>query len=117
MNIISLPDDLKMKVPAPIQLFDYHISEAQLKSKINLTTNTISFLLEGTKEVITHGTPIAIQNSSFLIMKEGHCLMTEDLSSSNRVYRSMLFFFQMMHSLNLWRSIIFQVPSRQFLNQ
>lgn len=60
---------------------------------INLTRNTFSFLLDGHKEVITDSETISIQNSEFLLMKSGHCLMTEQLSPSNRNYRSILLFF------------------------
>jgi len=93
MEIISLPQYLNLDVSAPLHLYDYQISTAQLKNKINLTHNTFSFLVEGTKEVLTDHQPVSIENSDFLLMKSGHCLMTEQLSSHNKQYRSILFFF------------------------
>lgn len=93
MDIISLPKYLELDESIPIQLFDYQISEERLKNKINLTQNTFSFLQEGTKEVITNLKPITIHNSDFLIIKSGHCLMTEKLSPLKNIYRSLLLFF------------------------
>lgn len=93
MDIISLPHDLSQDDSAKVQLFDYHISKAQLKNKINLTQNTFSFLIEGTKEVVADDKSVLIKNDEFLILKSGNCLMTENVSDSNKTYRSILLFF------------------------
>lgn len=93
MNIISLPEHLNIERSSPIQLFDYQIARNALKSKINLTKNTFSFLLEGSKELITDYESVAIENNQFLVMKSGHCLMTETISASNNTYKSILLFF------------------------
>ena len=61
--------------------------------KIKLTKNTFSFLLEGTKELVTDKESTKIKNDSFLLMKAGHCLMTEQVSLSDQAYTSILFFF------------------------
>lgn len=93
MNTISLPEYLELDPRAAIQVFDYRTYESSLKSKINLNKNTFSFLLEGTKEVITEHKAARIDNEKFLILKSGKCLMTEIVSTANQTYRSMLLFF------------------------
>lgn len=93
MDIYTLPEYLNPDTSEAIQLFDYQSSNDLARSKINLTHNTFSFLQEGTKEVMTQDSPVVIENSDFLIMKSGHCLMTEKLSQESRQYRSLLLFF------------------------
>ncbi len=93
MEITSLPDQFDLIGTGTFQLFDYQTSTNCLKSRINLTKNTFSFLQEGTKGVFTGHQSISIQNTDFILLKSGHCLMTENLSSGNGQYRSILFFF------------------------
>lgn len=93
MNTTSLPDDLNIDQTAPIQVYNYRIFDSCLRNQINLSKNTFSFLIEGTKEVITDNKSVYIENDQFLIIKSGHCLMTETISASNKTYKSMLLFF------------------------
>ncbi|MEM6720288.1 MAG: AraC family transcriptional regulator [Bacteroidota bacterium] len=93
MNSYTLPDFLTAETNYPIQLFNYESTTQNVNSKINLTKNTFSFLQEGFKKVSTSHQPISIANDAFLIMKSGHCLMTENLSEHNQFYRSILLFF------------------------
>lgn len=93
MDIYTLPEYLNPDTSEQIQLYDYQSSNDLARSKINLTHNTFSFLQEGTKEVMTQDVPVAIGNTDFLIMKSGHCLMTEKLSQDSKQYRSLLLFF------------------------
>ncbi len=93
MKIITLPADLKLDDSFPINMFDYHSAQEISKQQIILTKNTFSFLVKGTKEVIMDNSSLAIKNSEFLLMKAGHCLMTEKLSNSDKHYRSILLFF------------------------
>ena len=51
-----------------------------------------SFLLEGTKEVFFDTSALSVDNSEFLLMKSGYCLMTEN-PSKIKSYRSVLLFF------------------------
>lgn len=92
MKTITLPDGLNFENPQPIQLFDYHSSQEISRQQIILNQNTISFLADGTKEVLFDNTALSIDNTEFLIMRSGHCLMTEKLSEI-REYRSILLFF------------------------
>lgn len=92
MKIITLPDELNLENSQPVQVLDYRSSQEIAKQQIILNHNTFSFLTEGTKEVVFNNSALSIDNSKFLIMKSGHCLMTEKLSDI-RNYRSVLLFF------------------------
>ncbi|MGH2666460.1 helix-turn-helix domain-containing protein [Flavobacterium sp.] len=92
MNIIKLPDELPLESSQSVKVFDYRSSQEISKQQIVLNQNTFSFLIEGTKEVVFDNSSLSINNSKFLIMKSGHCLMTEKLSDI-KSYRSVLLFF------------------------
>jgi AraC-like DNA-binding protein len=92
MNIQYLPNDLNIDTKSEVQLFDYHVNSPSIKNKVMLNMNVFSFLLEGTKELITQDKATIINNDAFLLIKSGNCLMTENLSDTN-AYRSVLLFF------------------------
>lgn len=100
MEITNLPNDLRINTSANIQLFNYTNSQDILKTKINLSKHTISFLRIGMKEVIGPSKAQQIDNQCFLIMKSGKCLMTEKISDSNKIYQSILLFFDDKTVLN-----------------
>lgn len=93
MEIINLPDDLKIKNNSVFKVYDYQTSKESLKQMVSLQQNTFSFLLEGTKEVLSKTKSTSIENNSFLLMKKGNCLMTERVPNNTNNYRSILFFF------------------------
>lgn len=62
------------------------------KSKIQLSANLISFVIEGKKELFHNNYSQIISDSEFVLAKSGNCLMTETLSV-NKKYASLLFFF------------------------
>lgn len=93
MNTITLPDELKLNSSKSIMVYDYESKTEISKQQILLNRNTFSFLQEGTKEVFFDNSACAIDNTQFLLMKSGHCLMTEKLSNDSKYYRSILFFF------------------------
>lgn len=92
MNIQYLPNDLNIDTLSEVQIFDYQVASSSIKNKVMLNTHVFSFLLEGSKELITQDTASIITNDAFLLLKSGNCLMTENLSETN-IYRSVLFFF------------------------
>lgn len=92
MNIIKLPESLHFEKPQTVQVYDYCSSKEISKQQIILNQNTFSFLIEGKKEVIFDNSDLSIDNRKFLLMKSGHCLMTEKLSEIKN-YRSILLFF------------------------
>lgn len=93
MDTHSIPHSLNQIKDEPISLFDYRSTEECGRQHVTLTQNAFSFLIDGKKEVITNNTALSIENTNFLFMKSGHCLMTEKTSDSNKVYRSLLLFF------------------------
>lgn len=101
MEITVLPNDLKIDLSNNLQLFNYRNTQDILKTKINLSKNTISFLRTGTKEVIGDDKTAQINPEQFVIMKSGNCLMTEKISNSNKIYKSILFFFSTEEALTL----------------
>lgn len=104
MHAITLPDELHLDATQSVQLFDYKSSKELAKQQIILNHNTFSFLIEGTKEVIFDHSTLSIDNSQFILMKAGHCLMTERLSPIDN-YRSMLLFFTNETLLQFTRKI------------
>lgn len=92
MDIIKLPESLNTEKSPTVQVYDYCSSKEISKQQIILNQNTFSFLIEGNKEVIFDNSDLSIDNRKFLIMRSGHCLMTEKLSEVEN-YRSILLFF------------------------
>ncbi len=93
MNIYTLPEYLQIETSGAFKVYDYKTSQECSKQMVALQQNTFSFLMDGNKEVFADKTSIAIENSSFLLMKSGNCLMTEKLSNTITNYRSILLFF------------------------
>ncbi len=92
MKIIALPDELPIQKSDFVKVYDYQSDQEITKQQIILNQNTFSFLAEGTKDVFFDNSAWSIDNSHFLLMKAGHCLMTEKLSAGKN-YRSILLFF------------------------
>ena len=110
MKTINLPDALDIDTSASIQLFVYESTQEISKQQIVLNRNTFSFLQEGTKEVFFDNSSYAINNSQFLLMKSGNCLMTEKLSNVEEYYRSVLLFFSNEDVLKFIRKFELNAP-------
>lgn len=93
MKTIILPDELNLNSSLSIGVYNYESAQEISKQQILLNKNTFSFLQEGTKEVFFDNSSYSINNSQFLLMKSGHCLMTEKLSNVKEYYKSILLFF------------------------
>ncbi|MCT4203490.1 helix-turn-helix transcriptional regulator [Elizabethkingia anophelis] len=104
MNIITLPDELNIDISSPVQVFDYTSSQEVSRQQIILNQNAFSFLIDGSKEVVFDNSSLSIDNSKFILMRSGHCLMTERLSDLKN-YRSVLFFFSDIALSKFIRSI------------
>ncbi|MDG2432311.1 AraC family transcriptional regulator [Flavobacterium sp.] len=107
MRTIALPDELPFERTDLTQLYDYRSSLEINKQQIILNQNTFSFLMDGSKEVYFDNTALSITNSHFLLMKAGHCLMTEKLSDIEN-YRSVLLFFSNETLLKIIRKTAIQ---------
>ena len=92
ISIKHLPSEISTDSQADLFLYDYTYNDAILKSKLNLTQHVFSFLLQGTKQLITHDKISEITNQQFILIKAGNCLISQQLSPSN-TYRSILLFF------------------------
>lgn len=110
MNTITLPDELALNSKLSIEVYDYESTREISKQQILLNKNTFSFLQEGTKEVFFDNSSYAINNSQFLLMKSGNCLMTEKLSNVEEYYRSVLLFFSNEDVLKFIRKFELNAP-------
>ena len=93
MKTITLPDELQLNSSMSMEVYDYESTNEITKQQILLNKNIFSFLQEGRKELYFDNSSHAIDNSQFLLLKSGHCLMTEKPSNISASYRSILFFF------------------------
>ena len=93
MDTIILPDELSLENSQLVEVFDYSTSRQITKQQIILNQNIFSFLIEGTKEIFFDNSALLINDSKFLVMKSGNCLMTEKLSGDSN-YRSVVLFFK-----------------------
>lgn len=93
METITLPDSLIVDATSTIAIHYYKSNQEIRKQQIVLTKNVFSFLLKGTKEVVFNNATNTIDKKQFLLMKSGHCLMTEKLSNTSKQYHSVLLFF------------------------
>ena len=94
MNVIKLPEDLLAPQGDFVQLYNYQLKAVpSFRNKVSLARNTFSFLVEGTKEVVTDAAPIKINSDHFLLIKSGNCLMVEHVSALSQSYKSILLFF------------------------
>ena len=96
-NLFTIPTDLFCGEDCPVSpekigIRIYESSVPSTKSRVTITNNLFSFLLEGEKMVHRPGKSLRVFPGQFLMIAGGNCLMTEKLSSGNR-YHSLLFFF------------------------
>lgn len=93
MSIINIPEQLiseEVKKDAYIIDYEHHIISS--RQRVSFDFYTISFLMEGVKEIYSSNESEEILASNFLIVKRGNCLMTETLSISSN-YKSKLITF------------------------
>ncbi|AXT57562.1 helix-turn-helix transcriptional regulator [Aquimarina sp. MMG015] len=110
MKTVTLPDQLNLNPSISITVFAYESNKEIDKQQVLLNKNTFSFLQEGSKEVFFDNSSYAIDNSQFLLMKSGHCLMTEKLSNDSKFYKSILLFFSEEEVLKFMRKFKLQAP-------
>ena len=93
MDIIAIPKTLGLKKNRDFQLYEYIISNNKSNQKVDLSQNVISFVLEGSKKIIAECGLKEINAGSFVLIKEGNCIMTETCNSSSKQFKSFLLFF------------------------
>lgn len=93
MSIIKIPEQLiNGEVKKDAYIIDYEHNIISSRQKVSFDYFTISFLIEGAKEIYSSNESEEILASNFLIVKKGNCLMTETLSKSSN-YKSKLITF------------------------
>jgi len=97
MDSLTIPQDIFIQEGQPlpfektaIRLYSTNASTG--RSRITLTKNLFSFLLDGEKTVHYSGKTMRIDPTQFLLLGGSNCLMSEKLSN-NGLYKSLLFFF------------------------
>jgi AraC-like DNA-binding protein len=91
MSAVGIPENL-IHEPRKISAYHYQSFQELHQQQIQLSKHAFSFLEVGTKEVLTPTNKLSIASNSFLLMRAGHCLMTEKLAK-NETYQSTLLFF------------------------
>jgi len=93
MSIINIPQEfISEKIKNEAYIIDYTHKQNAPRQKVSFDYYTISFLIEGVKEIYSSTHSEKIIPSNFLVVKRGNCLMTETLSNNSR-YRSKLILF------------------------
>ena len=77
-----------------IHILSYQSTENRMKSKIMLRHNLFSFLMEGEKHVYYAEKHAVIDNSQFLLLSSGNCIMSEKHISDEGIYKSVLLSFE-----------------------
>ncbi len=93
MEVHNLPQDLLGNSSEHFNVMDYTTEQSCKNQKVSLQQHTFSFLQEGSKGVVFDNKALTIENTEFLLMQKGNCLMTETLANTNANYHSILFFF------------------------
>ena len=97
MEIQTIPQDIFIQdgqdpSSDKIAILLYHTNSPSPKTRITLTKNLFSFLLDGEKTIHYSGKTIRIDPNQFLLLAGSNCLMSEKLSTNGR-YSSLLLFF------------------------
>lgn len=95
MKTITIPDEMNLEKAQLVHVVDYNSSKDVSKQQIILNQNIISFLIEGTKEVIFDNAASSIDSSKFIIMRSGNCLMTEKRFREIQITKA-YFYFSLM---------------------
>ncbi|MEL6673249.1 MAG: helix-turn-helix transcriptional regulator [Bacteroidota bacterium] len=92
-RIFVLPEHFSFSMEGGVKTHWYESASDLARSQIRLQHHTISFLQQGTKELVGPQSSVSLQNDHFVLMRAGHCLMTERISAAQQRYQSQLLFF------------------------
>lgn len=76
-----------------IHVLSFQSTENRMKNKIMLGQNFFSFLIEGEKGVYYAEKHAKIDNSQFLLLSSGNCIMSEKSASDEGIYKSVTLSF------------------------
>ncbi|CAL2055815.1 AraC family transcriptional regulator [Tenacibaculum sp. 190524A05c] len=73
-------------------IYDLKMTEASIKTKVNLNMHMFSFLQVGKKQVHFPDSSVIVDNKQSLLVKKGNCLWSELLDKENTYFCKLLFF-------------------------
>ncbi len=73
-------------------IYDLKMTEAAIKTKVNLNMHMFSFLQVGKKQVHFLDTSVIVDNKQSLLIRKGNCLWSELLDKQNTYYCKLFFF-------------------------
>ncbi|CAL2093806.1 AraC family transcriptional regulator [Tenacibaculum sp. 190524A05c] len=73
-------------------IYDLKMTEASIKTKVNLNMHMFSFLQVGKKQVHFPDSAVIVDNKQSLLVKKGNCLWSELLDKENTYFCKLLFF-------------------------
>ncbi|WP_433810958.1 helix-turn-helix transcriptional regulator [Flavobacterium johnsoniae] len=76
-----------------IHLFHYRQKEEIKRANMCVHMNLVSVVLEGTKEILDHGSKIIVPEGSGYFMKRGSYLVTDKVDDPDKGYESIIIFF------------------------
>lgn len=94
MTIENVPESYLNSTNSKPELFVYDLkmTEAIVKTKVNLNMHMFSFLQTGKKQVYFANTSVKVDSDQSLLIKKGNCLWTEILDKEDIYYCKLLFF-------------------------
>ncbi len=94
-------------------LIKYYESNSVVKNAITkMTTNAISFLLEGEKQITLPRHKVTFDNSNFVVLKKGHCLMSEKKSQKGD-FKTILLFFDIDFLFSFYKKYDLSIHNRE----
>lgn len=84
-DVLSWNDD--------IYLFHYKQKKEIIRANMCVHMNLVSVVLEGTKEILDHGSKIIVPAGSGYFMKRGSYLVTDKVDDPDKGYESIIIFF------------------------
>ncbi len=95
MATYFLPNDFATGAEAPaVFQYSYKSHQESHRSQVQLSHHLLSFLQTGNKTVFLPQQAVTVPDNHFLLLSEGHCLMTETLSTTHTYHSQLLFFKQ-----------------------
>lgn len=95
MSIQYVPEVFFDKEESPVPevlLHEYSLDKEYSRSRVHLSRNVFSMLLEGQKELHLQNESVHMDSSKIILIANGNCLMREKMAPT-RSYKSLLFFF------------------------
>ena len=95
MSIQYVPEVFYEKEDSPVPevlLHEYSLDKGYARSRVHLSRNVFSMLLEGQKELHLQNESVQMDSNKIILIANGNCLMKERVAPKHG-YKSLLFFF------------------------